>query len=210
MILHVGGIARGTLPAIVDPADGITPTTPSALTALVIKNGTDTVDLVTITAVGGGRTGVYKWSYDPAEEAEGDKFSLVFEITISGDPYYHTVDIDVVAVERGTDGANTTAPDNASVTAIKAKTDNLPTDPADQSAVEAAITAATSGLATAANMTKALDRLGYIMAQEIGACADAGTSAETYAITIDTTTYTIDHTGLDATGNRGTATLTKT
>lgn len=34
------------------------------------------------------------------------------------------------------------------VAAIKAKTDNLPSDPADQSAVEAAITAATSGLAT--------------------------------------------------------------
>ena len=38
------------------------------------------------------------------------------------------------------------------VAAIKAKTDNLPTDPADQSAVEAAITAATSPLATAANL----------------------------------------------------------
>lgn len=38
------------------------------------------------------------------------------------------------------------------VSAIKAKTDNLPSDPADQSAVEAAITAATSGLATAANL----------------------------------------------------------
>lgn len=38
------------------------------------------------------------------------------------------------------------------IAAIKAKTDNLPTDPADQSAVEAAITAATSGLATAANL----------------------------------------------------------
>lgn len=37
---------------------------------------------------------------------------------------------------------NATAPDNASITAIKAKTDNLPTDPADQSLVEAAITAA--------------------------------------------------------------------
>lgn len=36
--------------------------------------------------------------------------------------------------------------------AVKAKTDNLPTDPADQSAVEAAITAATSTLATAANL----------------------------------------------------------
>ena len=36
------------------------------------------------------------------------------------------------------------------IDAIKAKSDNLPTDPADQSAVEAAITAATSPLATAA------------------------------------------------------------
>lgn len=38
------------------------------------------------------------------------------------------------------------------VDAIKAKTDNLPSDPADQSAVEAAITAATSPLATQASV----------------------------------------------------------
>ena len=41
-----------------------------------------------------------------------------------------------------------TAPDNTSIGLIKAKTDTLPSDPADQSAVEAAITAATSGLST--------------------------------------------------------------
>ena len=39
------------------------------------------------------------------------------------------------------------------IAAIKAKTDNLPADPADQSAVEAAITAATTGLATAAALS---------------------------------------------------------
>ena len=38
------------------------------------------------------------------------------------------------------------------IDAIKAKTDNLPSDPADQSAVEAAITSATSPLATGANL----------------------------------------------------------
>lgn len=38
------------------------------------------------------------------------------------------------------------------VALVKAKTDNLPSDPADQSAVEAAITSATSSLATAANL----------------------------------------------------------
>jgi hypothetical protein len=56
------------------------------------------------------------------------------------------------------------------VGAIKAKTDNLPSDPADQSAVEAAITAATSGLATAANLatvagyldTEITSILGYV------------------------------------------------
>ena len=42
--------------------------------------------------------------------------------------------------------------DTTNIDAIKARTDNLPTDPADQSAVEAAITAATSGLATPADV----------------------------------------------------------
>lgn len=39
------------------------------------------------------------------------------------------------------DAIDYTAPDNASITAIKAKTDNLPSDPADQSLIEAAISA---------------------------------------------------------------------
>lgn len=97
MILYVGGTARGTLPAIVDPADGITPVTPSALTALVIRGGVDTVDSVTITAVGGGRVGVYKWAYTPAEAFEGEMISIVFTITIGGLPYYVNVDIQVAA-----------------------------------------------------------------------------------------------------------------
>jgi hypothetical protein len=118
----VGGTARGTLPAIVDPDDGITPVTPSALTCLVIKNGTDTGDSVTIIAVGGGRTGVYKWSYDPAGEAEFDEFSLVFTITIDGDPYYHTVDLIAAVAERGTDGANTTTPPTVAAIADEVQT----------------------------------------------------------------------------------------
>jgi hypothetical protein len=44
--------------------------------------------------------------------------------------------------------AGYTAPANGDIALIKAKTDTLPSDPADQSAVEAAITAATSGLST--------------------------------------------------------------
>lgn len=37
---------------------------------------------------------------------------------------------------RGTDGANTTAPDNTAINSIKEKTDNLPDDPASNSKVE--------------------------------------------------------------------------
>lgn len=107
--LLLNGTAYGTIPALVDPSDGITAVTPSALTALVIKNGTDTADSVTITAVGGGRTGVYKWSYNPAGEVEGDQFSIVFTITISSLDYYHNVDLVVEAAERGTDNASTHA-----------------------------------------------------------------------------------------------------
>jgi len=44
-----------------------------------------------------------------------------------------------VAVSTRLSTAGYTAPDNASITAIKAKTDNLPVDPADQSAVDASI-----------------------------------------------------------------------
>jgi hypothetical protein len=70
---------------------------------------------------------------------------------------------------------------------------------------EDVITQIQSGLAT----STCDDRLGYVLAALAGACADAGTAAETYEITIGADTFTIDHTGLDATGNRGTAVLTK-
>jgi hypothetical protein len=50
------------------------------------------------------------------------------------------------AISSRLDTAGYTAPSNADITAIKAKTDNLPNDPADQSAVEAAITAAQSAI----------------------------------------------------------------
>ena len=55
------------------------------------------------------------------------------------------IDAIPTTAEKGTDNAllaaNYTAPDNAGIVAIEAKTDNLPTDPADQSLLEAAITA---------------------------------------------------------------------
>jgi hypothetical protein len=54
------------------------------------------------------------------------------------------------------------------------------------------------------------DRLGYLLSILAGAISDAGTAAETYQITLNSSTFTVDFSGLDATGNRTGATLTKT
>ena len=67
-----------------------------------------------------------------------------------------------------------------------------------------------SGLATAANQTILIDGMGYITSVLMGSIADAGTAAETYQIQFGGATYTVDYSGLDATGNRGTTTRTKT
>jgi hypothetical protein len=54
------------------------------------------------------------------------------------------------------------------------------------------------------------DRLGYLLSILAGAISDAGTAAETYTITLGASTFTVDYSGLDATGNRTGATSTKT
>jgi hypothetical protein len=54
------------------------------------------------------------------------------------------------------------------------------------------------------------DRLGYLLSILAGAISDAGTAAETYTITLGASTFTVDYSGLDSTGNRTGATLTKT
>lgn len=66
------------------------------------------------------------------------------------------------------------------VAAIKAKTDNLPSDPADQSAVEAAITAATSGLSVldAADVRDALGMASANLDTQLGALPTAIENAD--------------------------------
>jgi hypothetical protein len=54
------------------------------------------------------------------------------------------------------------------------------------------------------------DRLGYMLSILAGAISDAGTAAETYTITLNGSTFTVDYSGLDSTGNRTGATLSKT
>ena len=66
-----------------------------------------------------------------------------------------------------------------------------------------------SGLATSANQVILIDRVSYALTALVGACSDAQTAAETYTLSIGGNTYTLDYSGLDASGNRSTTTLTK-
>jgi hypothetical protein len=72
-----------------------------------------------------------------------------------------------------------------------------------------AVTEIQSGLATAANQVILIDRVSYALTALVGACSDAQTAAETYTLSIGGNTYTLDYSGLDASGNRSTTTLSK-
>jgi len=81
----------------------------------------------------------------------------------------------------------------------------------DSTALDAsAVTEIQTGLATSANQTLILDRQGFALAVLAGTISDAQTAAETYAITISGSTFTVDFAGLDASGNRSGQTLVKT
>ena len=91
------------------------------------------------------------------------------------------------------------------ITAAKIATDAIG---AAQLAADA-VTEIQSGLATAANLLIAIDRVSYCLSALAGSCSDAQTAAETYVLSIGGNTYTVDYSGLDASGNRGTTILTK-
>ena len=83
-------------------------------------------------------------------------------------------------------------------------------DVIDSAAIAAsAVTELQAGLATAANLLIVSDRVSYSLAVLVGACSDAQTAAETYTLTIGGNTFTVDYSGLDASGNRSTTTLSK-
>jgi len=73
-----------------------------------------------------------------------------------------------------------------------------------------AVAAIQSGLATLANQVVLIDGMGFVTSVLMGSISDAGTAAETYQILFGGSTYTVDYSGLDATGNRGSTTRTKT
>jgi hypothetical protein len=71
------------------------------------------------------------------------------------------------------------------------------------------ITELQTALGTAANQTAILDRVSFALSALAGNCSTAQTATETYVLSIGGNTYTAAYSGLDASGNRGTTTLTK-
>ena len=71
------------------------------------------------------------------------------------------------------------------------------------------VTELQTAIGTATNQTAILDRVSFALSALVGACSDAQTAAETYVLSIGGNTYTVDYSGLDASGNRSTTTLTK-
>ena len=90
----------------------------------VRKNGSSVADSVTVTKRA-ATTGIYDCSYNPAGEAEGDCFTIEESATVSAQAYENSWSLEALAAERGTDGANTVAPDNAGISAILDDTNEL-------------------------------------------------------------------------------------
>ncbi len=122
----------------------------SAVTATVLKaDGTlvtltlsSSADWAEVTTGAFNGTGTYELVVPTS--ASGVVGRLVVAVAVSGALDVPVAVIDVVA--------SLASDIQTVVDAIKAKTDNLPSDPADESLLEAAITAATSPLATAVNL----------------------------------------------------------
>ena len=118
--LHIGGVLYWVLQTR-NPDTMVLTDADSTPTVAVRKNGASVGDSVTVTKRA-ATTGLYDCSYNPASEIEGDSFTLEESATVTGTTtgsatYAASFVASVVAVERGTDGANTTAPDNANIVA---------------------------------------------------------------------------------------------
>jgi hypothetical protein len=164
---------------LVDVADRYTPITgksgADATVTFAKGDGTTanyagTATLTELTANAWSGAGVYQLTLPSAVTDVLGQLGGV--VSVSGAEKFLLEPIDIVANTAADNYARLGAPAGASlaadiatlntsagaglgsaVTAIKAKTDNLPSDPADASDVAAAITSATSALATAAALT---------------------------------------------------------
>ena len=73
-------------------------------TVAVRKNGGSTAEVVTVTKRA-ATTGIYDCTHAPSGEAEGDCFAYEETATLSAQAYVNSWELEVFAVERGTDSA---------------------------------------------------------------------------------------------------------
>ncbi len=123
-------------------------TTGLTVTVDVYRNGSIIVTGASATEIGGGFYG-YTLA-DSHNTVEGLYLFLYKTTTTTVDQQHlvHGIEVGLAGVENldasissRMASAAYTAPDNASISSIKAKTDNLPSNPADESLLEAAIAA---------------------------------------------------------------------
>lgn len=106
-----------------DPLDGFTPIDADSLPEVVVlKDGVVSADSVTF-GKRAATTGIYDGSIDTTGMDEGDSIILEISGLINTEPFTDTESFTVAA-------------DNSGIAAIKAKTDNLPSDPASQAKLD--------------------------------------------------------------------------
>ena len=125
-VLHVGGTLYWVIRTR-NPDKQVLKDADSTPTVAVRKNGASVGDSVTITKRS-ATTGIYDCSYNPAGEIEGDKFTLEESATVTGTTtssatYENSFEVTIIAVERGTDGANTTTPPTAAANATAVRSE---------------------------------------------------------------------------------------
>lgn len=187
--LHVGSTLKWTIQTR-NPDTMVLKDADSNPTVAVRKNGAATADSVTVTKRS-ATTGLYDCSYDPAGEIETDQFTLEESATITGTTtasatYVNQFAVRVIAIERGTNGANTTPPDNTGITAIVAAL------PASGHLAGSADSGGAAELDSAAQA-----QIDAIEASTAGTVSGAGTGTEIFVGTNVTLTITVD-----ADGNR--------
>jgi hypothetical protein len=155
-------------------------------------SGTQIVTGGSATAIGGG---LYSYVLSTNNSAEGE-YAAVFKTTDSTVDAQHIPSLWVLgragvenldaATSSRLPSSSYTAPANSDISAIKSKTDNLPSDPADQSLVEAAIagvTAPSAATVASAVRTELSVELGRVDVATSSRLASASYTAPTSAPT---------------------------
>ncbi|MCO5071155.1 MAG: hypothetical protein M9944_08115 [Rhizobiaceae bacterium] len=150
----------------------------TGLAVTVDVRGHDGSEIVTAGAATEIGDGLYSYTLSGGSTGNEGTYIAIFKTATDTVDQMHIPSlwcIGVAGVERldaDVSSRNATAPDNAGVAAIKAKTDNLPSDPADQSLVIAATDAIMAAIPAAGDVADA------VWDEAIAGHGDAGSTGQ--------------------------------